>query len=432
MPRPAAPALSIRWYDGRLVGKVVTPGHTEFGYAPEWLASGHDLSPLSVPFTPVLFRQRADGFDHLPGFLTDCLPDQWGRRLMQREFLARDLMATPMRMLAWVGRRSVGALTFEPALEEEHSHSAWEEVTPLLLTREAQAVLWEAPQDAFRHLRQGGTAGGALPKANVALLRDGTVLSGGDLFNNHELSGAKLGLLKLDFEDDPTRSTTDGRAELAYLKMARACGIHVAQAKVLADNDRTRPRYHLFVERFDVVRSEKRRRHLLSLAGALHSHHLTYTQLLLVTRDLTQDHAQVLEAVRRMCFNVRAGNADDHGKNHSFLFDDSNGRWGLSPAYDLTPSYSAEGNFRGLFPNTFGAQPRRQAMRDVAAEAGVSAEEFDRIDAAVATQVARWSEYAERVDLPKTLMVEVKLMQQGLATSLEMEPTLRGRRRKRW
>ena len=432
MPRPTAPALNISWYDGRLVGRVVTPGHTEFGYAPKWLESGYDLSPLSVPFNPILFRQRADGFDHLPGFLTDCLPDQWGRRLMQREFLARDLTATPMRMLAWVGRRSVGALTFEPALEEEHSQSSWEEVTPIRLTREAQAVLRDDSPDAFRHLRQGGTAGGALPKANVALLRDGTVLSGGDLFSDHELSGAKLGLLKLDFEDDPLRATTDGRVELAYLKMARACGINVVRAKVLEDKDRSRSRHHLFVERFDVVRSEKRRRHLLSLAGALHSHNLTYTQFLLAARRLTQDHAQVLEAVRRMCFNVRSGNADDHGKNHSFLFDDTTGRWSLSPAYDLTPSYSIEGNFRGLFPNTFGPNPRRQTMCNVAAEAGVSADEFDRIDAEVTTQVARWSEHAERVDLPKTLMAPVKLMQQGLATSLELEPAVRGRRSKRW
>jgi len=37
-----------------------------------------------------------------------------------------------------------------------------------------------------------------------------------------------------------------------------------------------------------------------------------------------------------MIFNVRSANADDHGKNHSFLFDAVAGRWTLSPAYDLT------------------------------------------------------------------------------------------------
>jgi serine/threonine-protein kinase HipA len=43
---------------------------------------------------------------------------------------------------------------------------------------------------------------------------------------------------------------------------------------------------------------------------------------------------QVKEAFRRMVFNVASHNADDHGKNHSFLYEE--GAWRLSPAYDLT------------------------------------------------------------------------------------------------
>ena len=82
----SAPALQVQWHDGRSVGKLVVPGVTYFGYDEAWLASGYSLSPLTVPFTSVVFRQRADGFDQLPGFLSDCLPDQWGRRLMARDF----------------------------------------------------------------------------------------------------------------------------------------------------------------------------------------------------------------------------------------------------------------------------------------------------------------------------------------------------------
>ncbi|MFA5262840.1 MAG: HipA domain-containing protein [Opitutaceae bacterium] len=148
-----------------------------------------------------------------------------------------------------------------------------------------------------------------------------------------------------------------------------------------------------------------RRLHLLSLAGALHRHDLTYVDLLTATRDLTGDRAQAIEAVRRMCFNVRSGNADDHGKNHSFLFDSNSGRWTLSPAYDLTPSYSRDRELRGLFPSTFGASPRRQALADVAAEAGVTLAEFDEIDGEVAAAVGRWTEHAERLDVPNQSLV---------------------------
>lgn len=38
-----------------------------------------------------------------------------------------------------------------------------------------------------------------------------------------------------------------------------------------------------------------------------------------------------------MCFNVFVGNCDDHMRNFSFLCD-SDGKWRLSPAYDLTPN----------------------------------------------------------------------------------------------
>lgn len=431
MPRPLPPALNVRWPDGRLVGKVITPGPTHFGYAPDWLANGSNLSPLAVPFTDVLFRQRVQGFDHLPGFLADCLPDQWGRRLMEREFREKDLTPTPMRMLAWVGRRGLGALQFEPAFDDEHSTSSWEEVKPILLTREVQAVMRNAPASSFRHLMGAGTAGGALPKATVVLLRDGTILSGGIVADRFRLAG-RLGLLKLDSEDDPLGLSTDGRFEHAYLKMAQAAGIRTVKSKILPETSGSRPRHHLFVERFDVRPKAGHRLHVLTLAGALHRHDLTYGDLLQTVRTLTADHEEVLEAVRRMCFNVRAGNADDHGKNHSFLFDDTVGRWTLSPAYDLTLNYSAEGNARGLFPRSFGASPRRQLLVDTAADAGVSADEFDRIDADVAQALSRWPEHAERVELPMELVNKARTVQQGLAVSLTVETAVRSKRRRRW
>ena len=157
--RPAPPSLNVRWHDGRLVGRVISTGPTYFVYDDAWLATGHNLSPLAVPFTNAAFRQRTDGFDQQPGFLADCLPDQWGRRLMNRAFNELEVKATPMRMLAWVGKRGLGALTFEPAFDEVHSRSSWEPVTSLLLTREAQAVQRAEPSAAFARLSQAGTAG---------------------------------------------------------------------------------------------------------------------------------------------------------------------------------------------------------------------------------------------------------------------------------
>ena len=38
-----------------------------------------------------------------------------------------------------------------------------------------------------------------------------------------------------------------------------------------------------------------------------------------------------------MVFNVLINNQDDHAKNFSFIYDDKNKTYRLSPAYDITP-----------------------------------------------------------------------------------------------
>ena len=428
----APPALNVRWPDGRLVGRVITTGPTYFVYDEEWLAAGHNLSPLSVPFTNTAFRQRADGFDQLPGFLADCLPDQWGRRLMSRAFNELDLKATPMRMLAWVGKRGLGALAFEPTFDAEHSRSRWEPVTPLLLTREAQAVLREEPPAAFAHLQKAGTAGGAFPKATVALLPDGNLLLGGNVATAAaQYPNSRLGLLKLDCEDNPTARPTDGRMEYAYMTMARTAGIRTARTQLLADGTGTRPRQHLFVDRFDCAPAAQRRYHLLTLAGALHSFNLTYQNLLITTRQLTQDHYEVLEATRRMIFNVRSGNADDHGKNHSFLYDSVAKRWTLSPAYDITLNFSDGRDYQGLFTSSFGASPKLAMLAGTAADAGVNQGEFATLDAEVCTAINHWPEFAGSAGLPDSQRVHVSAVHQGIATSLEIKSSAKSSKRKK-
>ena len=42
------------------------------------------------------------------------------------------------------------------------------------------------------------------------------------------------------------------------------------------------------------------------------------------------------ELWRRVVFNVLVSNLDDHLRNHGFLYD-CDGKWRLSPAYDLNP-----------------------------------------------------------------------------------------------
>jgi serine/threonine-protein kinase HipA len=427
---PHSLALDVRWYDGRLVGRVVSPGPVYFAYDAGWLANGVSLSPLSLPFTTETYRQRADAFDQLPGVLSDCLPDAWGRRVMDRDLSTRHVRPTPLKRLAWVGRRGIGALQFEPALDAKDPPTAWEDIAPGLLAREAGAVLHDEPAQAFRHLRLGGSPGGALPKATVAILPNGSLLTGGDVaaaILHHP--NARLGILKLHEHEAAEGRSTDGRLEFAYLLMARAAGIHAANAEVLTDGHD----HHLFVERFDCEPATPRRFHLLTLAGALNSHALTYRHLLDATRRLTADHTQVREAVRRMCFNVRSVNLDDHGKNHSFRYDESRAQWLLSPAYDLTFNGEEGRSYRGLTPETFGPSPRLETLAAVAADFGIGRGEFDEIDDAVSAAVARWSEFASQAVLPEQAARVARDAQLAMTSELSAASVpRRGRRRKLW
>lgn len=62
-----------------------------------------------------------------------------------------------------------------------------------------------------------------------------------------------------------------------------------------------------------------------------------------LTLRLTNDYKQVERMFRLMCFNVFSHNRDDHSKNFSFLYNENENRWTLSPAYDLTFSNSIGG-----------------------------------------------------------------------------------------
>ncbi len=60
----------------------------------------------------------------------------------------------------------------------------------------------------------------------------------------------------------------------------------------------------------------------------------TYEDLFVIGRKLHLTAAEQAQQFRRMVFNVLAFNVDDHTKNFSFIMD-QDGKWKLSPAYDL-------------------------------------------------------------------------------------------------
>ena len=70
----------------------------------------------------------------------------------------------------------------------------------------------------------------------------------------------------------------------------------------------------------------------------------SYETLFRVMKRLKLTYNQFEQQYRRALFNVVARNHDDHVKNFSFLMN-KEGKWQISPAYDLTFSYSPGGTW---------------------------------------------------------------------------------------
>ena len=100
-------------------------------------------------------------------------------------------------------------------------------------------------------------------------------------------------------------------------------------------------KYHFLTERYDRV--EGRKVHTQTLA-AMNPDATSYEDLLSVTRMLDIPALEQSELFRRMAFNIFGGNVDDHIKNFSFMLDDD-GKWHITPAYDLTFTVNLEGAF---------------------------------------------------------------------------------------
>ena len=60
-----------------------------------------------------------------------------------------------------------------------------------------------------------------------------------------------------------------------------------------------------------------------------------------LTEQGSNTKADLEQLWRRIVFNIAVSNADDHLRNHGFIY--SNGGWILSPAYDINPVTPSNG-----------------------------------------------------------------------------------------
>lgn len=173
-----------------------------------------------------------------------------------------------------------------------------------------------------------------------------------------------------------------GVQEYAYAKCAADCGIRMSETQLFPS---ALCGGYFGTKRFDRYRDMNgsvRRVHMLTVSAILETSHripnLDYHTLMKLTSILTQDYSELIQLFRRMCFNVFAHNRDDHSKNFSYLYDDKQDRWQLSPAYDLTYSHSIGGE-HATCVNGNGKNPGKEDLLAVANQAGINPREAQRI-----------------------------------------------------
>jgi len=343
---------------GRTVGFVswnARYGVARFEYDPDFVRSGLEPSPILMPAREGRVYGfgglNRDTFQGLPGMLADSLPDTYGRALFDKWLaLTGRTSGNPVESLCFMGKRCMGALEFEPALEGTFSEDQRIELDSLV------SVAGEAlsEKDAFRAslsddkkaavariLRLGTSAGGQRAKAIIAYNKEtGEVRSG----QVEAPAGFDYYLIKLDGVSATAglRETENfGRLEYSFARLARACGIEMYECSLIEENGRA----HFLTKRFDRAGGEKI--HMQTLCGLAHFDYrllrgYSYEQAFNVMRGLRLSYAEAQEMFRRVVFNVVVRNQDDHTKNISFLMDKT-GRWSLAPAYDIGYAYNPDG-----------------------------------------------------------------------------------------
>lgn len=378
-----------------------------FEFSESFLRSKLNISPFELPRQPGAQAAQLHPFDGLFGVFNDSLPDGWGRMLLDRRVQSQHIapqLLTPLDRLAYVGKFGMGALIYEPSIDEPFQTTDYLDLAQL--AQESRAVL-EGTADSVleKLLTLSGSSSGARPKVMIGYSPSTNQIVHGQ---QDLASGFEHWLVKFRAQIDPVDA---GPIEYAYSRMAAAAGIEVMPTKLFHSPEGAA---HFGIQRFDRVGNE--RLHLHSLCGLLHSDHripaLDYSQVLLAVQRLTRDMQEVEKAFRLCCFNVFAHNRDDHSKNFSFLMS-SSGQWRLAPAYDLTFSSGPNGEHCTSVMRE-GKHPGKTELMALANKVGIKTSHIESLIDEVQTVISDWKKFAHEAGVSKKMSTAIGKVLKGI------------------
>ena len=313
--------LSIEFVKGKEI--------TSFCYDDNYLSSIKGATTLFDPeISP--FKGRQYSYKNIFGFVSDTLPDRFGRVLInkQEEELAKKENRLPRKLneLDYLVRvnditRS-GAIRFKVDKTGEYINDAKDAVPLYIYLRDIEQASIEFEKNGTlenkkyqRLLLPGSSLGGARPKANI--------------YYNDELWIAKF----------PSSSDTyDVEAwEKVMFDLMSLVNINVTDNRI----EKLSPYGSTFLlKRFD--RDGKRRVHYASFITMLNvedgNRDVSYVDIADFIRTQCIDvETNLNELYKRIVFNYIVNNTDNHLRNIGLLLTEKG--WTLSPNFDVNPSF---------------------------------------------------------------------------------------------
>jgi serine/threonine-protein kinase HipA len=409
-------------------------GVGSFEFEQSFVRQQLDIAPLKMPLAQAnagrIFSfpelRRTTTFKGLPGLLSDVLPDKYGNTLINAWLSQQgrpENSLNPVELLCFIGARGMGALEFEPVEPKIAGTSTKIEIDSLVhIAQEIMSgrndfhtnISANEKKALFEILKIGTSAGGARAKALIAYNPVTSEVRSGQA---DAPRGFTHWLIKFDGVTDSQLSIGSGplgtssgygRVEMAYYKMAVACGIDMMECRLLEENGRA----HFMTRRFDRM-PEEGKLHVQTFCGIQHYdfteiNSYSYEQLFQTMRMLKLPYPEAEQLYRRMVFNVLARNCDDHTKNFAFTMN-KKGEWHLSPAYDVCHAYRPGSPWVSRQSLSVNGQRDNISKNDLLAVANtMNVKKPERIIEDISKGVARWEKFAREQKVPVTLTKAIK------------------------
>lgn len=398
-----------------IIHQEVTKPYASFEYDTDFLNSGIEVSPLRMPLAKNIYEFPAltgEPFYGMPGLVADSLPDKFGNAVIEQWLmsLGKSLSDfTAIDRLCYTGKRGMGALEYVPASTDikdiDENINVQEMVkfaSDVLADREGISLKAEDNLTYSQLVQVGSSAGGARAKAIIAWNEETNEVRSGQTQLG---TGYDYWLMKFDnvtkngdhgLEDKPEYTLI----EYAYYLMAKKAGVTMNECRLYESAGG----HHFMTKRFD--RENGRKLHMQSLGALAHISYQEpgicgYELAAMYMKEVGISYKEIEQFYRRMVFNCLAVNQDDHVKNISFLMD-RNGKWSLSPAYDITFSYNPANKWLRAHQMTVNGKTTGIELSDLfeaGSKMGIKERRCKDIIREVLTSVREFPVYAEQVGI---------------------------------